>query len=431
MFCSILIWGFGEVQPGTLGNTGNWYRIICVLFAAVAGVFALLRNSNRLSRTFSGPLLLFLLYGLIAMISSLYIPTYSFYSMWKGFEVVVDVIVIAAVLSYAQAQDAARMAYRIGVVVYAMLVAVVLVEALLMPSSAFLPSRGLIPFMLHGVWPVIGENGLAFLGAVVAFAAWCDLFRPGRRNAWLRLFPLLALALALVTLILTQSRTSFIGFFVAVCVYLLFDRRFALLAMMVTVAAVAAALTTFSNVAEQFIVRGQSTELFTSLSGRTKGWEAAWTLFQQSPIIGHGFAAAARVEILGTAGASTLHGSIFDVMVGVGLLGLVPWVLAVVWTSLRMFRLTFRHEFSGHSGPARSRHAEMVGVLALILVRSSTSSGLAMHDHTFMFFLAVLAYASTALHTQRRLVSGSSGLKVSLPGTKPTLQHAAASRRVV
>jgi O-antigen ligase len=428
MFCSILIWGFGEVQAGTIGNAGNWYRIVLVFLAGIAGGFALLTNTKGLSRAFSGPLFLLLFYGVVAMISSLYVPAYSFYSMWKGFEVVVDVIVIAGVLSYPQAQDSTERAYRIIIFLFGILMVVYLAEALLMPSSAFLPSRGLLPFMLHGVLPVMAENTVAFLAAVVTFAAWCGLFKPSstiRR----RLISVLVLALAMVTLILTQTRTSLIGLLVAVCVYLFFDRRFGWLSLIVAGAAIAASLTTFSDVAEQYLARGQSTQLFTSLSGRIPGWEAAWTLFQQSPMIGHGFAAAARIEILGAAGASTLHGSIFDVMVGVGLLGLIPWVLAVLWTSLRMFRLTFRHELWGHSGPARSKHAEMLGLLALILLRSSTSSGLAMHDHTFMFFLVVLAYASTALYSPHQPVAGTS--KVSQPQTKPTFRHAAVSRRAV
>jgi O-antigen ligase len=173
-----------------------------------------------------------------------------------------------------------------------------------------------------------------------------------------------------------------------------------LLALTLVAASVVAASTTFSDVAEQYIIRGQPKELFSSLSGRTVGWMAAWELFQESPIFGHGFVAAARAQILGTGGASTLHGSIFEVLVGVGLLGLIPWALAVLWTCLRVVGLTFRGDKRGLSRDSGG-DAEMLGLLALILVRSLTSSDLAMHDHAFMLFLSVLAYASAALHPVR------------------------------
>ena len=53
------------------------------------------------------------------------------------------------------------------------------------------------------------------------------------------------------------------------------------------------------------------------------------------------------------------------------------------------------------SGIGRSIHAEMLGVMMLILVRASTSSGLAMHEDNFMLFLAVLAYATTIQRAAR------------------------------
>ena len=68
------------------------------------------------------------------MISSAYIPAYSFYSMWKGFEVVVDVIAISALLSFADQQDCVQLAYKIILILFGALLAVYWVEALAMPS---------------------------------------------------------------------------------------------------------------------------------------------------------------------------------------------------------------------------------------------------------------------------------------------------------
>jgi O-antigen ligase len=394
MAFSILIWGFGDMQSKTLGNTGNWYRIVLVLFGGATAVLAMVSNLERLSRALTGPVVLLSLYALFALISSLYIPEYSFYSMWKGLEVAVDVAILIALLSQRQPRASAVLAYRIILALFGILMALYWVEAWLMPSAALTPSRGVIPFMLHGVLPVSGENALAFISAVVALAAGCALLRSKGLLRWM--FFALVAASAVAMLILTQSRTSLLGLVVAACVYLLMDRRFGLLAVMLTGLATVAALTTFTDLAERFIVRGQPKELFISLSGRTHAWEAAWALFQESPVIGNGFAAAARAEILGITGASTLHGAIFDVMVGVGLLGLIPWIAAIVWTSVRLLGVNLRPAPKSDSWAVQGLRAEMIGMLALILVRSSTSSGLAMHDHTFMLFLAVVAYTCAA-----------------------------------
>ena len=393
MFCSIVIWSMGELRPGELGNTGNWYRITLVLFAAAVTAFGLLKNASRLSQGFCLPVVLLLVYGILGMVSALYIPKYSLYSMWKASELVVDVLAIAVVMSSPGPQASARVAYNIILILFAVLMAVCGVEALLLPSAALLPSRGLIPYTLQGVMPIMNGNGVAFMSAVLAFAAWCRLLRRGgAKTLWVAV-----LLASLSMLILAQSRTSLIGLVIAVAVQLFFDRRFVLLMLVAMLVALVVASTELLTISEEYLVRGQSRQLFTSLSGRTLAWETAWASFQESPVIGHGFAAAARAEILGTTGASTLHGAVFDVLVGVGLLGFIPWAAAILWTSVRLVVLGFRGWARRRSGNLdRSALAEMLGLLALILVRSTTSSGLALHEHTFMLFLTVVAFTATA-----------------------------------
>jgi len=418
MACSILIWGTTELRAGQLANTGNWYRITLVLVAAATCAFGLLRNAGRLSRAFGGPLILLLVYGVIGMVSALYIPRYSLYSMWKASEFVIDVLAIGIVIGSVAPRPSARLAYDIMLGLFATLVFVYWAEALIVPAAAFVPSRGLIPFTLQGVLPIMNGNAVAFVSAVVAFIAWCRML--GRRGA-ARAGWSLVLAFAFGMLILAQSRTSLVGFFVAVAVQLLFARRFGLFALAGVVAMLVVA-TGVGNVAERFFVRGQSPELFSSLSGRTLAWQAAWEAFLESPVLGHGFAAAARADILGATGASTLHGAVFDVLVGVGLLGLVPWAAAIAWTSLRLLRLGIGAARVRRDGDAvdRGTIAEMLGVLALIIVRSTTSSGLALHEHEFMMFCTVLAFTMTAVPSRR-------GARVAAPGARPPQYQAVRS----
>jgi O-antigen ligase len=426
MACSILIWWRGELRAGELGNTGNWYRIVLVLFAAAMCAVGLLKNAGRLSRGFSGPLIFLLAYGVIGMVSALYIPRYSLYSMWKASEFIIDVLAIGVVLSGPQPQASARIAYRIILGLFATLVFVYWVEALVLPADAFVRSRGLIPFTLQGVLPIMNGNAVAFISAVVAFAAWCRLLarRGAAKAGWL-----VVAVLAFSLLILAQSRTSLIGFVLAVAVQLFFARRFALLGLLALAAVLVAASADIVSVTERYLVRGQSKELFDSLSGRTLAWRAAWLAFEQSPVLGYGFAAAARADILGTTGASTLHGAVFDVLVGVGLLGFIPWAVAIGWTSLRLARLGIAvRSTHNDNGADRSAIAEMLGVLTLIIVRSTTSSGLALHEHEFMVFLAVLGFVTTAAsgrHTGA-LASGADALR-RVTAHRATKQASAAS----
>src|SRR5690242_16316060 len=178
MFFSILIWVRSDLREGELGDSTNYYRIVLVLFAAGASVWTLLRNGGRLQQAFPAPLLLLLVYALVAMISSAYVPAYAFYSMWKGFEILVDVLVMAAIMSYPNAQDSARLAYRLLPALNGILVIVYLIEAVLMPELALSPTRGYISIYMSGVMPAMSQNALAFLSAVTAFAVICRLYRP-------------------------------------------------------------------------------------------------------------------------------------------------------------------------------------------------------------------------------------------------------------
>lgn len=399
MFFSILMWTQADLRSGELGDKTNYYRIVLVLFAAGVSVWVLLRNGARIRKAFPGPLLLLLLYGVVAMTSSLYVPTYAFYSMWKGFEIVVDVFVVAAILSYAQPQNSARTAYRLLPILNGVLVVVYLLEAVMMPARALTPTRGYISIYMNGVLPVMAENALAFLSAITAFAILCRLYRPGALG--LKLAYLGMLCLSLMTLIFAQSRTSVIALVVALVVYLLFDRRLVSFAVLASVCLLAALYTQAADVSFQYLLRGQDQQLVTTLSGRTEGWEAAWQTFKDSPIAGRGFAAFARANILGTTGMSSLHGAVFDVLVGTGLLGLIPWIGAIGWTLARLLMLSAKPHAWFRSGVGRSVQAEMLGVMALILVRASTSSGLAMHQDNFMLFLAVLAYTTSMWRATR------------------------------
>jgi O-antigen ligase len=393
MFCSILIWQLASLRQGELGDSTNYYRIVLVLFATAASLAAIATNYRRLDQALSAPLLLLFGYGLAALLSSVFIPTHAFYSMWKSFEIIVDVLVITAIMSFVNAQNIARGAYGALVVLNSILIIIYLLEAIAMPSLAFQPSRGFLPLYITGVLPVMTQNALAFLSAFCAFAIICRLMHPGA--AALKLAYSIMLVLALVTLILAQSRTSVIALALAIMVYLLFDRRYTLLFAVIGVSVIAALTTSINETSYQYLLRGQDAQLVSTLSGRTEGWEKAWLAFQESPFTGHGFAAFARANILGTTGMSSMHGAIFDVLVGTGLMGFVPWSVAILWTLFRLFTLNFSDHPGLESAAGRGIQAEMMGVAVLILVRASTSSGLAMHQDNFMLFLTVLAYVTT------------------------------------
>jgi O-antigen ligase len=391
MFASILIWSgiSGSVEKSSLGNTGNWYRITLVLISGMLAAWALLRNGSASFVNTPISIWLLCIYGFIALTSSQFIPEHAFYVMWKSTEIIIDVFIIISILGEGKSIDALWKAYQILLGLFTILLILAWVGAFISPSKAFIASRGVIPYTISGVYPVQNGNTLAFTSAVVAYTQVCKIFRINK----ISFARLLLITVALFTLVLAQSRTSIVGFIVAIIAFLYFDKQKIMLLWLLIAIFVLGLFTGVATLFSDYFIRSQSTELFYSLSGRTRAWDEAMKLFFESPIIGNGFAAAARLKVLGVSGASTLHGAIFDVLVGVGLIGFIPWFFSLILGAKRLFRAASVRNSWMQSVKGRSVHAEMIGLFLLVITRSLTSSGISMHESTFMLLLVILAYA--------------------------------------
>lgn len=406
MFLNILNWRLRDVVASGGGDLWDFYRIGLAFIAGLIALRVLLQNGRRMAMAFTLPILMLLIYAVVGIISSvLVVSSVSFYSMWKGIEVFTVVFVMAAILSVREPWRSARAAYEILLVCLSSLLVVYAVEAIILPGEAFTASRGVIPVIMRGVMPITQQNALGFYSAVVAIAALAAWFR--QVNGMRRMLLLVILIVALTEMLLAQSRTSVVGFILAAGVYLVADKRIGLAVAVVGVMVAGGLGWGLSEIAIDYLRRGQEDELILTLSGRTEGWALAWEMFKESPIFGYGFVAAARTEILGsmhTGGMSTLHGALFDVLIGVGMLGLFPWATAVIITVFRTFAVSRRICSSQSDAYSRSYGAEMLALLTLLIIRTSTSSGLAIHDHTMMLFLCLVAYGATMRNQTARAV---------------------------
>jgi len=223
MFIAILIWGVGldSHSANKLGNTGNWYRMGLVFLASLLGLMALGRNATTAFRNTPTSIWFLLFYGVVAFFSSQIIPEHAFYVMWKAIEVILDVLIMIAIIGNKRSMDAVWQAHRIIFFLFLFLLVCAWVGAVVKPSLAFVPSRGVIPFTIQGAYPAQNGNSLAFVSAFIVFTSISRLFRE-REN---RIFYCLLIVSAFITLILCQSSTSLVALFLALFVFFYFDKR--------------------------------------------------------------------------------------------------------------------------------------------------------------------------------------------------------------
>jgi O-antigen ligase len=389
LFLSIMLFrvrNTREIREALL-DSGAIYRILLVaLVAAMIAYRFGLRSDFWRNSMFRGLVGLLTIYGLLSLLSTLW-SVHPAWTAYKSAEMLVDIAAVAAILLLLKRREHFGTLFDWTYLLFGGLLGTVWIGLLVWPELALQPSRGMIPVQLFGVMPVVHANSVGEYSALLAFVAVARL-RFGSRQARPLYYVLLTVCLA--SLILSQTRSAIGGFLLASFVVLaLASPKFTA----ASVAVMAMALFSVAGLGQflwAYLSRGQSVELMETFTGRMSWWTAAWEVFLENPLFGIGGFAAGRFGVLENINPipSNLHNSFLEVLVGVGIIGLIPFVLvfAGTWsTLLRGYRQTIR------GTPEHSRLLEALGILIIITIRSLFAGTLVLHPP--LFFLLVVSYA--------------------------------------
>ncbi|MEJ5366520.1 MAG: O-antigen ligase family protein [Desulfosoma sp.] len=377
-------------------NFANFLRIFLVSSSLTWSSLILLLNAKSsflslLRICFLG----FLFYAVTGTISGSY-ASHPFYAIWKSIELAASILAAITAVSIPTEDHLVTFNEVVIGVLYLLFFSVCL-GAIVFPQRAFIPSRGIFSYMLQGAILPINPNSVGLIAALVAIHTFSSLLNPFRMNT--KISTLLRLFFALIILILSQSRTSLIGFSVAsILLMLLYKRMFLLI--LCSIIGFSLFFLGYYDFIVAFVMRGQSRDLFLSFSGRTYMWKTAWTYFLKSPFIGHGLASAGRFDLLGGGPASTLHGTFVEVAVGTGIVGFSFWIIALVAGCVAILKASMmaRQIILNNPNPTSSQRISIIAIqncaLAMAIgIRSLTSSDLALYSLGFLMFIAFVAQA--------------------------------------
>lgn len=382
---------------GTPVDTWALYRIVLVaLVACVLGARLAVRKGEWLGPLFRGLPGLLSAYVLVSLVSTLW-SVYPAWTLYRSLEYWVDVALLAAIVAAVKSAETYRTLFDWTLTLYVLLVSSAWWGVLAWPKLALTPVPGLVGVELTGVFPAVASNGVGELAAVLAIMALARLLTASGRPAPRALHLLLLLA-SLATLFLSQARSAIVGLLAGVALLMVFGRRLALAAM-----ALAASLPLLawgaSEWLHQYFLRGQSAEMFSSLSGRVDWWDAGWQEFIKAPLTGLG-AYTARFAVLAKTGetdVSTIHNSYLEVLLGTSFWGLIPVVAVLAatwWILVQALRKCPR------DSEERLVALEAAGVLAVVSVRSVFTSHLV--SHPSLSFLLVVGYAELLRRQRNR-----------------------------
>ncbi len=252
----------------------------------------------------------------------------------------------------------------------------------------------------------VSAGSMLAVSVPIVFGLWIAAAR--RPMPWPRWVYGALLALQIVFLLLTRTRGSIGGALIAIAVmaWLASGRKARpelVLGGLIVSGAVALA---FGRPILEFLTRGESADQIGTFNRRTEIWSLAWESFLQRPIFGLGFNSAKGVFFDET-GLGGAHNSVINVMIDVGLVGLIWWVVLVVSALVLLGRLRSRQRRSptllpGAVGTARSDETILIGIFVALLINSITTEGLGAGVNVMAIWLFLACAWMTILDVNQR-----------------------------
>ena len=400
LFVGSLTWrirtGYQLIQNPV--DEAAFFRIVMVILVSFIVlprfIIGLGDNVRELS---SGTLLFFTLYVLVAVLSFVY-SSYPILTLWKSFELLLDMCVIAMLFSDSRYFEKIIRLINLNWFLLTCLILVMWLGWVLFPSWATTPSDGIMRTQLGGV--LVSSNGVGSIGAMIATVCFSRMILAADRKNYMLYF--LIFFISIVTIIVSQSRTALLSIFVSLAVVAFLQRR---LKVIVTILYSAVVLLTIyyfyqyslSHFAMEFFRRGQSVVQLQSLTGRMFMWEKAWELIRQNFFLGYGFGAGSRITFMMSYSKdfTWIHNAWVEIMLNLGLLGLIPFFAAFLSAWRELTISFFSKKVSSPEGGLSGTIVEIIGVMSIITLESITGSGIgAWQTYYVLIYISILAFVN-------------------------------------
>ncbi len=408
LYISTLVWRVRD-QGAIQQNPLDAYALFRIIPETVVFGWLMVRFSRRDDvfawlRSLFGGIPRWLTIFAMACIASTLWSVFAAWTLFKSLEYMLDLWVLAAIMSTVISLEDFRSLFRWTWTILAVELAWVWIQIPLWPSNSFEDGR------LKGYFPSTAYNYVGQSGAIFAILAFCRLL-PARDTPRSENIPFASVMFAggIATLLACQTRNTIAAFGFAVIVVLILTKR----KWMIVTGAIAGALTFFltplGEMAMTYLQRDQSRQAMEEMTGRAELWSYAWQQFLAHPFTGMGAYAAGRFFIMTKIGKDTasLHSDWVELLVGVGLMGLIPFVLALFGTWWHLVRsVTDKSLTPAH----RQMVLEAVAVLSVITIHSIFNDELTWHAP--LLFMVVLGCAELLRRRKKAVVKIRSPLSV-------------------
>lgn len=378
LLTSTLVWRVRDVSAITSQPLDPAGLLRVALLCTAAGLALLSVPLQSTARFLRGASLPYLMYALVALVSAL-LATHIGLALFRAAELALGIFIVAAAVASDPDHWRTR-ALRVLLGFTSISLLIVFLEAVIVPDLALRPISDYGPFAapfnfrLEGVFPHAAANTVGTYGV---FLILLTIYAAHSRFLTSRIRAVL-LCLGVAAVLLSQYRTGYLALAGVSLLLALVNRRYrsaavlAVLGIVLTAAFVSPA--TFVEPIRGLLFRGQTPEMLTSLTGREQFWDAALTVWAQSPWFGLGLSSGTRFDVLAHLGygtVSTIHSTWIEALVGTGLLGISLLASAFAFTCFQAFRLRLLFPMM---------------VLVALLVRSTTGTTVELMGYQAVLF---------------------------------------------
>lgn len=317
------------------------------------------------------------LFVLVAAASVLTVSRAPMYSLWRSVETCGVLLWGLLVFAQVQEEQNPKKLFRSFYAMSSLMLVGVIAALVTDPKHAWMREGSDVERLDVTSSFLMGANTIGVIAALLSLAAV---------SRFLVLLKVRYLLLAVIPLALcyaARSRTGFIVLVLGGCVLAsvlvrMPNRRMASCIIGILAVVLVAGLfwvsPEFAEGITATFTRGHSEENIQSLDGRVSIWAEAWKAFEQSPLLGSGYA---TYPIHITAG-SHFHNMFIELAVTTGLLGLIPVLILFALLGVWFARLFQNVPTSGVFYPIESLDALLIGTV--VIVSEMTTAGAAYYS---------------------------------------------------
>lgn len=322
-------------------------------------------------------------YAAFAILSAVY-SVQPLMSAYKGFEVMILVLTGIGIAAEIRGRQDVDWLINVFTLILLYLAITVLLGVIMAPSIALRPASAENPeesgTVLMGVLGMMNPASVGGYGALLIVITLASLLNPRERGPQFGYWLVFGMGSTLV--VLAHVRTAMLGALVAIVLMLVYARKTALALALLFVGGLGALVTSLDDVVTSYIYRGQSQELFLSMSGRTYYWGLVWDKFLEAPIFGHGFYAIRSLFV-----SSSADNTYLQVLMELGIVGLLLLSAPVVYMIWTLYKLRPK---TSSLRPEDWLWIKIAGLATVIVTRSAVGTSFHILHHMLTFFVILL-----------------------------------------